>query len=130
LVRSGIKVNVTACMSFGQAILATKAGATFVSLFAGRMSDEGVDAPAVIAATVEWLHNWAYPTQVIVGSIREAINVQAAAMAGAHVVTVPPKFLNQLVDHKFSRFTVQQFLDDGRTVLESLPIEAGARENA
>ncbi len=120
LTHSGIKVNVTACMSFGQAMLAAKAGATYVSLFAGRMSDEGVDAPAVISATAQWLRAWAFPTEIIVGSIREAINVQAAALAGAHVVTVPPKFLRQLVDHKYSRFTVQQFLDDGTRALNSL----------
>lgn len=119
LTQSGVKVNVTACMSFGQAMLAAKAGATYVSLFAGRMSDEGVDAPAVISATVQWLRTWAYPTEVIVGSIREAVNVQTAALAGAHVVTVPPKFLRQLVDHKYSRFTVQQFLDDGNRALSS-----------
>jgi transaldolase len=99
LTQSGVKVNVTACMSFGQAMLAAKAGANYVSLFAGRMSDEGVDAPEVISSTAQWLNRWSYPAEIIVGSIREAINVQAAALAGAHVVTVPPKFLREMVDH-------------------------------
>ena len=108
-----IAVNATACMSAGQAMLATKAGATYVSLFAGRMSDEGVDSSAVVASVSRWLDAWRYPTRVIVGSIREAINIQDAALAGAHIVTVPPKFLSQMADHKYSRFTVQQFLSDG-----------------
>jgi transaldolase len=125
LVKQGVQVNVTACMSFGQAMLAAKSGATFVSLFAGRMSDEGLDAAAVISATVDWLQTWGYSTEVIVGSIREAINVQTAAQAGAHVITIPPKFLSQLVDHKYSRFTVQQFLDDGHRALDLATVEAG-----
>ncbi len=115
-----VKVNATACMSFGQAMLAAKAGATYVSLFAGRMSDEGVDAAAVISSTAQWLEAWQYPAKIIVGSIREAINVQDAALAGAHVVTIPPKFLRQLIDHKYSRFTVQQFLGDGQAAIERL----------
>jgi transaldolase len=55
------------------------------------------------------------PTKIIVGSIRETVNVQDAALAGAHVVTVPPKFLRQMIDHKYSRFTVAQFLADGES---------------
>jgi transaldolase len=55
------------------------------------------------------------PTKIIVGSIRETVNVQDAALAGAHVVTVPPQFLRQMIDHKYSRFTVAQFLADGQS---------------
>jgi transaldolase len=128
LIRSGISVNVTACMSFGQAMLATKAGATYVSLFSGRISDEGADAGLVISRTVEWMRHWGYATEVIVGSIREASSVQVAALAGAHVITVPPKFLSQLADHKYSRFTVQQFLDDAQKALAALP--SGARNGS
>jgi transaldolase len=117
LSKEGIAVNATACMSAGQAMLAAKAGAAYVSLFAGRMSDEGVDSSAVVAAVTRWLDAWRYPTRVIVGSIREAINVQDAALAGAHIVTVPPKFLRQMADHKYSRFTVEQFLRDGEAAV-------------
>jgi transaldolase len=120
LTAEGVHVNATACLSFGQAMLAAKAGAVYVSLFAGRMSDEGIDAPGVISSFAEWLRAWDFPTKIIVGSIREAINVQDAALAGAHVITVPPKFLAQLVDHKYSRFTVQQFLQDGLTAAETM----------
>ncbi|HEX2171272.1 MAG TPA: transaldolase family protein [Dehalococcoidia bacterium] len=120
LTQAGIRVNATACLSFGQALLAAKAGATYVSLFAGRISDEGGNASAVIRSVAEWLRHWSFPTKIIVGSIREVSNIQEAALAGAHVVTVPPKFLHGLVDHKYSRFTVQQFLSDGQAAQERL----------
>jgi transaldolase len=115
LTRAGVKVNATACMSFNQALLAAKAGATYVSLFAGRISDEGADASEAVRRTAAWLKAWDMPTKIIVGSIRETVNVQDAALAGAHVVTVPPKFLRQMIDHKYSRFTVAQFLADGQS---------------
>lgn len=118
--RQGIKVNATACFSFNQAMLAAKAGATYVSVFAGRISDEGADAAQVVRRTAEWLTAWSYPAKIIVGSIRETMNVQDAALAGAHIVTVPPKFLRQMVDHKYSRFTVGQFLADGISAAERM----------
>jgi transaldolase len=102
-------------MSFNQALLAAKAGATYVSLFAGRISDEGADASEAVRRTAAWLKTWEMSTKIIVGSIRETVNVQDAALAGAHVVTVPPKFLRQMIDHKYSRFTVAQFLADGQS---------------
>jgi len=113
--RAGVRVNATACLSFNQALLAAKAGATYVSLFAGRISDEGADASEAVRRTASWLKAWDMPTKIIVGSIRETVNVQDAALAGAHVVTVPPKFLRQMIDHKYSRFTVGQFLADGQS---------------
>lgn len=120
LTDAGVRVNATACLSFGQAMLAAKAGATYVSLFAGRISDEGGDSARVIRDTAGWLRQWGFSAKIIVGSIREAVNIQDAALAGAHVITVPPKFLRQLVDHKYSRFTVSQFLADGRAAQERL----------
>ena len=120
LTSAGVKVNATACLSFNQAMLAAKAGATYVSLFAGRISDEGASAYEVIRNTAAWLKVWNMPTKIIVGSIRETVNVQDAALAGAHVVTVPPKFLLQMIDHKYSRFTVAQFLADGQSAAERI----------
>jgi transaldolase len=126
LTQTGVKVNATACLSFNQAMLAAKAGATYVSLFAGRISDEGADASQVVRSTAEWLKTWNVPSKIIVGSIRETVNVQDAALAGAHVVTVPPKFLSQMIDHKYSRFTVAQFLADGTSAAERMrAIELG-----
>jgi len=123
LSEEGIRVNATACMTTGQAMLAAKAGAAYVSLFAGRIADEGLDASAVVSGVVRWLERWDYPARVIVGSIRGVIDIQSAALAGAHVVTVPPRLLKQMVDHKYSRFTVQQFLSDGEAALARM-IEA------
>ena len=120
LTKAGVNVNATACLSFNQAMLAAKAGATYVSIFAGRVSDEGADASQVIRNTAEWLKRWNLPSKLIVGSIRETSNVQEAALAGAHIVTVPPKFLSQMVDHKYSRFTVAQFLADGQSAAERM----------
>jgi transaldolase len=120
LAKDSVKVNATACLSFNQAMLAAKAGAAYVSLFAGRISDEGADASEAVRRTATWLQAWQMPTKIIVGSIREAVNVQEAALAGAHVVTVPPKFLWQMIDHKYSRFTVAQFLADGQSAAERI----------
>lgn len=120
LAKDSVKVNATACLSFNQAMLAAKAGATYVSLFAGRISDEGADASEAVRRTAMWLQAWHMPTKIIVGSIRETVNVQDAALAGAHVVTVPPKFLWQMIDHKYSRFTVAQFLADGQSAAERI----------
>lgn len=119
LSNDGVKVNCTACLSFGQAMLAAKAGATYVSLFAGRIGDEGGDPDAVIRMTRRWLAEWDYSAQIIVGSIREARSVQQAAAAGAHVVTVPPGILVKVIDHKYSRYTAAEFVKDGNAAFGS-----------
>lgn len=117
LTEEGIKVNVTAMMSLGQVILAAKAGGTYASIFAGRVADEGHDAPGLIKIAVDWLGRWRYKTKVIVGSIRGAIDIQNAAAAGAHIITIPPQFLNKMVDHKYTRATVEQFITDAQKAL-------------
>src|SRR5207245_8511321 len=73
-----------------------------------------------VRRTAAWLQAWQMPTKIIVGSIRETVNVQDAALAGAHVITVPPKFLWQMIDHKYSRFTVAQFLADGQSAADRI----------
>jgi transaldolase len=112
LMSRNIAVNATAILSFNQAILAAKAGATYVSIFAGRVADEGNDPGVVIRNVRSWLDIWGYTSKIIVGSIRGVMDVQAAALAGAHVVTIPPQFLPKMVDHKFTRDTVRQFNED------------------
>ena len=116
----GIKVNATVALSLGQVILAAKAGATYVSVFAGRVADEGGNAPEVIMNSVEWLENWKYKSKIIVGSIRSVGDILSAALAGAHVITIPPQFLGKMADHKYTRETVRQFLDDARRALDKL----------
>jgi transaldolase len=120
LEEDGIRVNVTACLAFGQAAMAAKVGATYVSLFTGRISDEGNDAGAVVRMTAEWLARWGYKSRIIVGSIRQVYNIQEAAVAGAHVITVPPQFMQKLVDHKYSRDTVRGFVEDGQRALSKM----------
>ncbi len=117
LEKEGIRVNATAMMSFGQVVLAAKGGATYASIFAGRVADEGHDAPLLIRMAREWLESWGYSTKIIVGSIRGVIDIQNAATAGAHVITIPPQFLAKMVDHKYTRETVRGFIDDARKAL-------------
>lgn len=116
LTEEKIKVNTTVIMSFGQFILATKAGTTYASIFAGRVGDEGGDAPTLIRRARQWLDLWDYKTEIIVGSIRTIIDIQEAAQAGTHIVTIPPDLLAKMVDHKYSRDTVRQFMEDVRKI--------------
>lgn len=116
----GIRVNTTAILSFNQAVLAAKAGATFVSIFAGRVADEGNDPAIVIGNVRRWLDDWEYPAEIIVGSIRTVMDIQNAALAGAHVITIPPQFLPKMVDHKYTRETVRQFNRDAERALDQI----------
>jgi transaldolase len=117
LTDEGVRVNLTACLSFGQVMLGAKAGAAYISIFAGRVSDEGHDASRLIREAVGWLRDWEYPSRIIVGSIREVMNIQEAALAGAHVITVPPQFMGKLADHRYTRETVRQFNCDAQEAL-------------
>lgn len=109
----GISVNCTACLSFNQAALATKAGANYVSLLLGRINDEGNDGLDVIRKTRQWLDMWKYKTEIIAGSVRNTMDVQQAAFVGVHALAIPPQIMSKLIDHKYSRFTAQQFVSDG-----------------
>jgi len=119
LEKEGIKVNTTAVLSFGQMALSAKAGTTYSSIFSGRVADEGGDPWQLVSASVNWLKSWGYKTQIIVGSIRSVIDIQNAALAGAHIITIPPQFLNKWIDHKYSRDTVKQFMDDAQKAFRS-----------
>ena len=120
LEKSGVIVNATTIMSFGQIILAAKAGATYVSLFAGRVADEGGNSPEVIAESVEWLERWEYKSKLIVGSIRSVGDILNAATAGAHIITIPPQYLSKMADHKYTRETVKEFIADAQNALKSM----------
>jgi len=122
LEENGIRVNATAALSMGQIMLAAKAGASYVSIFAGRVADEGGDAPLLIRQAIDWVTNWHYKARIIVGSIRAVMDIQQAAIAGAHVITVPPQFLAKMMDHKYTRETVRQFVDDAVKALEKMEV--------
>jgi transaldolase len=118
LENEGIKVNATVAMSLGQVILAAKAGATYISIFTGRVADEGGNAPEVVGNSVDWLDRWQYKSKIIVGSIRSVGDILSAALMGAHIITIPPQFLGKMADHKYTRATVKQFIDDAQKALE------------
>lgn len=123
LENTGVKVNATAILSFGQIMLAAKADATYVSLFAGRIDDEGGNSAEVIADTVDWLERWDFKSKLIIGSIRTVGDITRAAVAGAHIVTVPPQQLDKMADHKFTRETVRQFIADAQSALKMMDKE-------
>jgi len=120
LSKEEIAVNATAILSFNQAILAAKAGATYVSIFAGRLADEGNDPVATIKNVRQWLDDWSLSARIIVGSIRTVMDIQNAALAGAHIVTIPPQFLPKMVDHRYTRETVRQFMQDAEKTIEEM----------
>jgi transaldolase len=108
LEREGIATNVTALMTVSQAVLASLAGATYASLFFGRISDLGVDPSGVIREAAQLLHP-ATRTQIIVGSIRNLMDVNRSFLAGADIVTVPYGFLKQMAHHPKTVETIQEF---------------------
>ncbi|MFC1950552.1 transaldolase family protein [Chloroflexota bacterium] len=116
----GIKVNATIVLSLSQVILAAKTGATYISIFAGRVTDEGGNASEVIRNSADWLGRWKYKSKLIVGSIRSVGDVLSAAVAGAHIITIPPSFLTKMADHKYTRATVEQFISDAGKALEMM----------
>lgn len=112
LKQHGIAINCTCCMSFNQAVMAALAGADFVSLFWGRIKDIGYDARSVMASIRQAFKEGAISSQVIVGSIRHICDINEAFLAGADIVTVPAKFLPQMVAHPKTDEAVNQFLAD------------------
>ncbi len=112
----GIKTNVTLCFSATQALLAAKAGATYISPFVGRIDDKSGDGMQVIADIVEIYENYGYMTEVLVASVRHPMHVLEAAKLGAHVCTCPHKVLLQLSQHPLTDIGLAQFLKDWETV--------------
>ncbi|HVP60933.1 MAG TPA: transaldolase family protein [Myxococcaceae bacterium] len=109
LTRRGVKTNVTCLMAFNQAYLAALAGATYVSLFSGRIKDMGYDARPVIEATRQALDREGLGSRIIVGSIRHLMDVNEALEVGAHVVTVPPDILRKMVWNPRTVETIAEF---------------------
>jgi transaldolase len=105
----GIKTNVTCMMSFNQAYLAALAGATYVSIFFGRIRDMGYDPQEVIASTREMIDDEDLKAQIITGSIRHPMDVNAALLAGSHIVTVTPPILKKMLWNPGSESTVAEF---------------------
>ena len=108
----GIMVNVTLCFSAAQAILAAKAGATFISPFVGRLDDIGQNGMHLIEEIVLIYENYGFETEVLVASVRTTQHVIDAAIIGAQVVTVPPKIIHELYKHELTDKGLKAFLDD------------------
>jgi transaldolase len=112
LTGDGTMVNVTLCFSAAQALLAAKAGATFVSPFVGRHDDVGFDGMQLIADIRLIYDHYEFPTQILVASVRHPIHVVEAAKIGADVMTAPPKIIWQLFKHPLTDSGVASFLKD------------------
>lgn len=116
LKKLGIKTNVTLVFSANQALLAAKAGADYCSPFIGRLDDIGQSGMGLIKEIVAIYKNYGFKTQVLAASIRSTVHVQAAAAAGADVVTLPFKILEQMYRHTLTDKGIQAFLDDWQKV--------------
>lgn len=108
----GIKVNVTLCFSAGQAILAAKAGASFISPFLGRLDDIGENGLALLHNIIEIYQNYTWKTEVLAASLRHPIHVIEAARLGADIATMPFKVIDQLFNHPLTDKGQAQFLAD------------------
>ena len=118
LSQQGIEVNVTAMMSVQQCYLAASAGASYVSLFGGRVNNMGYDSKKEIAKLRILLVEHDLPAKIIVGSVREQFNVMEWLENGAHIVTVPPHILEGMYVHPYTKETVQMFLKDAEALNE------------
>src|SRR5512143_794428 len=112
LAGKGIRVNMTLVFSPAQALLAAKVGAAYVSPFVGRLDDISHDGMDLVRQVVTIFDNYGYPTEVIVASVRNPLHVVDAALAGAHIATIPFGVIDQLVKHPLTDIGIEKFLAD------------------
>lgn len=112
LTADGVKTNVTLCFSANQALLAAKAGATFISPFIGRLDDMAIDGMELIRDIRIIYDNYDFRTEILAASIRSPNHVKESALSGADVATVPPGVLKSLVKHPLTDIGLKAFLDD------------------
>lgn len=110
--RNGVKINCTCCMNLNQVIMAAQAGADFVSLFWGRIRDIGHNAGDIVSRAREIFDHSGTSSEIIVGSIRHIVDVNEAFEAGAHIVTVPPRFFKDYCKHPQTDGAVNQFVSE------------------
>ncbi len=116
LTREGIRTNVTLIFSANQALLAARAGATYVSPFVGRLDDISQDGMGLIADIVEIFDLHRLQAEVIAASIRHPVHVTTAAKLGAHIATIPYRVIMQMIHHPLTETGIKKFLDDWETV--------------
>lgn len=112
-----IKTNVTLCFSANQALIAAKAGASYISPFVGRVDDVGQNGMQIVSEIIEVYENYAFPTQVLVASVRHVQHVLEAARMGADVATVPFKVIMQMLKHPLTDIGLKKFAEDWEKVL-------------
>ena len=108
----GVMVNVTLCFSANQALLAAKAGATFISPFIGRLDDIHLDGMELISEISLIYDNYGFETEILAASIRSANHVKQAALVGADIATCPPAVIKSLARHPLTDKGIEQFLAD------------------
>ena len=112
LTSEGVKVNVTLCFSPTQAILAAKAGATYISPFVGRLDDISTSGMDLISQIVQIYRNYSYKTEVLVASVRHPLHVVEAALIGADVCTIPFDVIKKMFNHPLTDIGLEKFLGD------------------
>jgi transaldolase len=117
---AGIKTNVTLCFSANQALLAAKAGATYISPFIGRLDDINLDGMELIENIRTIYDNYQFETQILAASIRNANHVTQAALAGADVATIPPDVIRKLANHPLTNSGIEGFLKDWKGTGQSI----------
>ena len=120
LTSDGCMVNVTLCFSANQALLAAKAGATFISPFLGRLDDIHIEGTELIAEIRQIYDNYAFDTEVLAASIRTALHVKQVALIGADVATCPPAVIKSLVKHPLTDKGIEMFLADWKKTGQTL----------
>jgi transaldolase len=114
--QEGINVNVTLCFSPNQALLAAKAGATYISPFIGRLDDASERGMELIEKIVTIYNNYNFETEVLVASVRNPVHVVEAAMVGADVCTIPFNVLTQLIKHPLTDVGLKKFVEDAKKI--------------
>lgn len=116
----GTMVNVTLCFSANQALLAAKAGATFISPFLGRLDDIHIDGTELISEIRQIYDNYAFDTEILAASVRTPLHVKQVALIGADVATCPPAVIKSLVKHPLTDKGIEQFLADWKKTGQTL----------
>lgn len=112
----GIKTNVTLCFNSLQALMAAKAGATYISPFVGRLDDISSEGMEVVEEILTIYNNYDYDTEVIVASVRNPLHIKYAALMGAHIATIPFSVFNSIVKHPLTDIGIAKFLEDYKKI--------------
>ncbi|RYE58492.1 MAG: fructose-6-phosphate aldolase, partial [Hyphomicrobiales bacterium] len=116
----GVKTNVTLCFSANQALLAAKAGATYISPFIGRLDDINIDGLELIENIRQIYDNYGFETEILAASIRTPNHVTEVALAGADVATIPPDVIKKLANHPLTNAGIEGFLKDWAATGQSI----------